>query len=501
MSTIILQRFANREYRLTHQDVFAGKRKGGDKYTEKQAEKYAIAARDTYVLQQELRQGEAALISDGRLERRSFGEVDARLGIRALDIINEFQQRSLKVKNKGGWGFQPKPTVFGKNARHRLLEAGAVMDKMCGRNVCEVTCTIPGSGREVFKTVANWSGWIMNRLTQLVRRSEKATGWFYVWELQKRGALHLHFAIGSSTLSDAVSLAQELEFMWFELLLELKDKTGVDVFRKTPNWTWRNSPQEWKSHCLPVYKSVAAYFSKYCSKQSKASGKSAKYYSPARFWGSNKSIKDGIKAGRKKWKFEGSKKTCTEISEFLQGWLSDREKIKQYSYEFQLGKTKAGTELGGGGVQVNFYSDTGFARLQQWEEVMWQSVLDIAKDGGEYEDPTQTWTDADMGFLSPLYADMDKRRHHLSNADMQTYTPSPSPHSQQSSNRSKLSKSSGTQPKATLELRALLIQFLASGDGVTGTVPLLQAPLALEPSQWLQPLLCKETFRSWDYDL
>ena len=382
MSTIILQRFTNREYRLTLQNILSRAPKGRDKYQEKQAERYAIAVHDTFVLQKEFQQGEAVSISEGKLKRRCFGEIDARAGIRSLDIIHESQRASLTSKNKGGWGFQPKPTVFGKNARHRLLEAGAVMDKLCGRNICEVTCTIPGSGREVFKTVANWSGWIMNRMTQIIRRFKEPTAWFYVWELQKRGALHLHFAIGSSSLPDAVSIAQQLEFMWFKLLLELKDKTGVDVFRKTPTWTWRNTPEKWKSHCLPVYKSVAAYFSKYCSKQSRAAGKTAKYYSPARWWGSSKSIKDGINEGRKKWKIDGSKEMCKEIQEHLQAWLENKDRIKKYSYEFQLGQTAMGTELGGGEVWVNYYTDTGFSRMQTWESFVWEEVEEIARRHG-----------------------------------------------------------------------------------------------------------------------
>lgn len=465
MTTILLQRFANREYRLTHQNVFGGNPCRGDKYAEKQAEKYAIAVRDTYVLQQELQQGEAALISDRGLERRSFGEVDARLGLRALDIINEFHLVQ-KVVQKGGWGNLSRPTKFTKNARHRLLEAGAVVDAACGLNAWEITVTIPGSGYKIFNAVASWTGWIMNELTRELRKA-KCTHWFYVWELQKRGALHLHLLIADPE-RNLYCLAKKIELRWWGLLQSLSQKLSLDLFAKSKSVTWKHRPQKWQSHVSQIQKSVAAYFSKYAGKGSNNGQKTQGFQTvgmPARWWGSSRQIKQDITATRQKWQFQTSPSCSREVKSCLEEFLKNKPRLKTYSYEFDLGVTANGTNLGGGEVSINYYSDANFKSMQTWEEYYLLQVQDILRRHGYADIDTQTWTDADMACKSPLEADMEKRRHDIGNTDMKSRTSSPSPPNQQSSFSRKLSKSRGTQPKATLELRARLVQFLAGGGG------------------------------------
>ena len=469
MTVILLQRFANREYRLTHQDILSPKPKRSDKYAEVQAEKYAVAVHDTYVLQQELQQGEAALISDRGLERRSFGEVDARLGVRALDIIDEFRQASL-TRKKGGWGFASQPTKFTRNARHRLLEGGAIVDKDCGKDAYEVTLTCPGDTQEAKDAIALWSGWLMDRLLREVRRA-KCLYWFYVWEFQQRGALHIHLLVaGQQALTKGI--AQSLEYQWWELLWELSEKTGIDIFRKNEKWSWKYRPDKWQSHCQPIQKSVAAYFSKYASKSANqipaAIGKKAPKC-PSRWWGCSSHLKNQIALTRTRHSVEVPNSLSTEILEHLQSWLNSRDRIKTYNYHFELGKTANGTNLGWGDVCINYYNDEGFARMQTWEKYVWQEVEDILRRHGYADMNTQTWTEVDIACKHPLDADMEKRRHDTGNADMKSRTSSPSPPNQQSSVRRKLSKSRGTQPKATLDLRARLVQFLAGGGGEVPT--------------------------------
>lgn len=469
MSTIILQRFANREYRLTNQSILPPKKKAGDKYAETRAERYAKAVHSTYVLSESLKQGIVADYSSEGSRFSAFGEVEARQALRALDIINEFHLVQ-KVVQKGGWGHLSRPTSFTRNARHRLLEAGAIVDKFCGLNAYEITCTLPGSTRDSMQLLAEHTGWIMNEMTRVIRRA-KCKYWFYVWEYQKRGALHLHLLVADPE-KNLSSLANRLEKRWWELLESISDRTGQDAFARKTGGTWRTTPIRWQSHIAPIQKSVAAYFSKYAGKGQSRSSKKCKSqqpFCPSRWWGCSTEIKEQIKAHRQKYTLTVSTSTSHKIEDYLQTWLASPERIKQYSYEFQLGKTKAGTELGGGGVWVNFYTDAGFARLQQWESVMWQGVLDIAAECGEYEDPTQTWTDADMACMSALDADMEQRRHDTQTSILKTRTSTPPPHSQPSSDICKLSKARGTQAKPTLALLAQMLNFLAGGGGVVPT--------------------------------
>jgi len=464
MSTILLQRFANREYRLTHQDILVRKKSGGDKYAEKRAEKYAKAVSDTYVLQQELQQGVSASISDGRVSCREFGEVDARLGLRALDIINEFHLVQ-KVVQKGGWGHQSKPTKFTKNARHRLLEAGAVVDQVCGLNAYEVTCTLPGSTSDSLRLLAENTGWIMNEITRVIRK-EKCKYWFYVWEFQKRGALHLHLLVASPEGS-MESLAVKLQSRWWELLKSLSVRTGVDAFGRKTGGSWRKSPFRWQSHIAPIQKSVAAYFSKYAGKGSSdvCKGKSpSQVFYPSRWWGCSTEIKAQIKACRQKYVLNLSTSTSLKVHEYLHTMLEDRGRVRRYDYHFELGKTANGTELGWGDVCISYYDDESFARMQTWEKTIWDGALAIAHDAGEYDYPTQTWGDADMSCKTLYDADMERRHELYADMNKRIAAPALPPHSQPPSYASKLSKSRGTQAEPTLELRALALQFLAGGE-------------------------------------
>lgn len=465
MTTIILQRFANREYRLTEQSVFGGRKKGGDKYAEKQNERFAQAAHDTYVLQQSLQQGELASITDGRVERSAFGEVAARQALRALDIINEFHLVQ-KVVQKGGWGVLSKPTSFTKNARHRLLEAGAIVDNLCGLNAYEVTCTLPGSTNDSMRLLAENTGWIMNELTREIRRA-KCKYWFYVWELQKRGALHLHLLIASPE-GDMQPLAMRLQSRWWELLKSISSREARDAFARKTGGTWKNSPFRWQSHIAPIQKSVAAYFSKYAGKGQSRSSKMGGWnrpFCPSRWWGCSTEIKTEIKKSRQKYVLNASNATSREIMAYLHTMLNDVDMIRRYDYSFDLGKTANGTALGCGDVCIRYYNDAGFVRMQTWEKIIWDGALAIAHDAGEYDYPTQTWSYADMACPTLYDADMELRRHRLTDADMKTRIPPQPPLSQPPLNIRKLRMARGTQPEATLAIRARMVQFLAGGGG------------------------------------
>ena len=454
MSTIILQKYANREYRLTMQSVLSPQKQKGDKYAEKQGEKYAEAVHNTYVLEQSLNQGVVADYEGDKLAIANMGEVEARQALRSLDIINEFHLNPI-TKAKGGWGHLSRPTSFTRNARHRLLEAGAIVDQFCGLNAYEITCTLPGSTNDAMQLLAENTGWIMNELTREIRKA-KCKYWFYVWELQKRGALHLHMCIAESGMN-LQALATRLESRWWELLQSMSNKTGRDAFLAHTGKSWRDRPDKWQSHVAPIQKSVAAYFSKYAGKGLSSSlnlKSSNKPYAPSRWWGCSTEIKAQIKLQRRKWSINLSNKLSAQVREKLLEWLNNKGCIKTYHYDFDLGKTRNETHLGGGEVDVFYYDDEAFARMQTWQEYVWEEVLDIARRHGYADMDTQTWTDADMEaqhILNNRFADMPKAL--------------PSPPSQPPQFRRKLSQSRGTQAKPTLDLRARLVKFLAEGMG------------------------------------
>lgn len=305
-----------------------------------------------------------------------------------LDIISKNQQVR---KTERCWGKPQTLKRFTLNAKQKILEAGAVVDRDCGKEASfELTLTIPGGGYEVFQVVSQWSGWIVNRQTQIIRRLE-AKGykiyWFYVWEHQKRGALHQHWCISiPDSPTDAYFLAKQIRAKWFELLQELSAKTGVDLFKKKGSfWSWKNTPEVWQSSISQVRKSVAAYFSKYASKNAQTSRYNEKLRQtrqdkhpegtknsrehpiytlcPSRYWGSGSLVKNRCKQLRVTVEFDIS---SSEEGEWI--FSSIREAVRQIRLEI---------------VEVSRYfrvvdPETDFIYCSGWERRIWfdSSVYD-----------------------------------------------------------------------------------------------------------------------------
>ena len=258
-----------------------------------------------------------------------------------LDITNEFQEVTLlgkithSAKVSAAVRFRDlaceflqikgrkKSPTLSRYARHTILEAGAVIERNWGNHAAFCTMTIPGSTSQALEAVALNSGWLINRLYQRVRDYAKKhsieIGWFYSWELQKRGALHPHICLSAKpsdmTRRQLLTLGQELESYWFDLLFELLDRTGIDVFERSARYglkTWRYSPHKWQSKVMMVKKSVAAYLSKYASKGAanehqkavdKLEARGVQISLPSRWWGCSRNINKLIQSWRFKFTF------------------------------------------------------------------------------------------------------------------------------------------------------------------------------------------------------
>lgn len=286
-----------------------------------------------------------------------------------LDILKKSQELTLPSQR---WGKPNRKKSFTSNACHRILESGAVIDKENPAKTWMVTCTIPGSTPAALQAVAHWSGWIVNRMLQTIRDNPvgKFGKWFYVWEFQKRGALHMHWAVAHQDDRIAKRLAEQLEYQWFELLLELKQKAGVDCFERLDGGTHRYSSLNWQSNVQKVQKSVAAYYSKYVSKGSEnqvaLKDPTVKVYYPARWWGSSKSTKEAVKKWRFTYKLEGYSLTeCELIKEMLWELIEPFGWKRKHTYSFCIEIPQLPIPVCSGTVQIAFGVPETWA--QDWQ--------------------------------------------------------------------------------------------------------------------------------------
>ena len=204
--------------------------------------------------------------------------------LRALDIFGQFRKNVAKK--------------FGHIQAQHIHECGAAMQLIASEpRFCHVTTlTLPANHTEAFECIAARSGDIRNRLFQPVRRLYPDTNnWFFVWEYQKRGALHLHIAHYHPDECEGMLIGNILIEQWHKLLCEISKETGI--------WMLSNKHKDdyemkdfYQYHTQPMYKSVAGYFAKYASKandkeENNYVKKFSQLYPPSQFWGCSKSIK------------------------------------------------------------------------------------------------------------------------------------------------------------------------------------------------------------------
>jgi hypothetical protein len=209
--------------------------------------------------------------------------------------------------------------------------------------------------------LSRWSGWFINRLKQVFRNWSKyhpAAHECFVWELQKRGALHLHWVIGCDV--DVEKLSIRLKDKWYELLKEVGDKEGIDMFaRKGFGSSHKDNPDTWQWKIERIEKSIQRYLSKYTSKGfnqnsdgTKSYSKFQKMYSPSQWWGISRNLLKEVQKYRVELKFETlSTEECNLFMDRLFE-LIPLDAISHYYYnEWSL------TDIGISGVTMGAFID------------------------------------------------------------------------------------------------------------------------------------------------
>ena len=250
--------------------------------------------------------------------------------------------------------------VFGQFSRHKTKKFGNIQAQHiheCGASLemlahdprfCHVTTlTLPANTDEAFECLAAHSGAIINSLFQPLRDKYPDTNhWFFVWEYQKRGALHLHIAHYHPDECEGMLIGNILIEQWHKILCDISDSSGIWMLSSKHHGDYEMK-DFYQYHTQPMYKSVAGYFSKYASKASQKEEnnyvrKFSQMYPPSRFWGCSSQIK--------KIRNEFSFHNCrdyTEQKEFMyflfvrvHRMISDCEIVLQKSYSFKKDLTE-----------------------------------------------------------------------------------------------------------------------------------------------------------------
>ena len=326
---------------------------------EKQIEKH-FPIRNTVLKYKEIA---AIARKNANKSRKSKAYLQWALGIKKcpLDIMKKLQA-NLKSFSSNLFGlacffaYAKILIVFGQYRKNQIKRFGSIQAQAiheCGAALellthdprfCHVTTlTLPANHHEAFQCIAARSGSIINSLFQPIRdKYPDMKYWFFVWEFQKRGALHLHIAHYHPDECEGMLIGNLLIEKWHQILCDISDETGIWLLSAKHDGD-RKMQDFYQYHTQPMRKSVAGYFSKYCSKASNKEEnnyvkKFSEMYPPSRFWGCSSQVK----LIRKENSFNNCR-DYTENKEFmyfvfvrLHKMVSSYEIVLQNSYNFKV---------------------------------------------------------------------------------------------------------------------------------------------------------------------
>lgn len=197
-----------------------------------------------------------------------------------LDISSKVDQRDSKMPHRR--------TKFGLSAKRTILRMGGAYDTVDStpENYIFLTGTIPGGTHDAFMAVAIQSSYITHSIAKWLKRTCPSPYWFYVWELQKRGALHIHYCIHAPDTHVADKILSGWRTKWESVLEAVGAKTGADMWLRKDGTYHKEGHDVLQAYAQRVRKSVAAYLSGYCggTKDKHSTDSSSPYY-PGRWWG------------------------------------------------------------------------------------------------------------------------------------------------------------------------------------------------------------------------
>jgi hypothetical protein len=164
-----------------------------------------------------------------------------------------------------------------------LRDGGHLIERDCEGNGWFVTLTISGGTQAAYDAMSMASGYIVDRLNRWLR-DKVSKGWYcYVWELQDRGAPHLHYLLRCDKHVTQKDLGAAIQCEWRRILLDVSAESQVDLFEKLAGGTWKDDERKPFVNVTYVTHDLGCYIAKYASK-ARSKGGAGTTWRPGRWW-------------------------------------------------------------------------------------------------------------------------------------------------------------------------------------------------------------------------
>lgn len=347
MRSIRIRYSANNEVSVQLNDLPYPKRNYGDKEADRQSERFArttVKSHEDYLRDNSLMEHRD---SDGTLwhydTKKKLAENPNLSNLTLSANLKKNYEKKRSEFGVPGWGVHPRPTVFGRNARHRILECGGAFDQVLRESHTGsfVTLTLPGSSERALDAISLYSGYLLNLVLQVIRDNFSAPYFFGVWELQERGALHLHLFIAVPKNEYCYGTLDKIRQAWYRAMEVLQDTRGVDFFTHKEG-EFCTTREYWQADIQNVEQSPASYFAKYVGKQANApsrrgqqTGNKVRY--PSRWWCCSRNFKQLTDSMRFDVSIDAiDAKTANELFDAFNSFASDLEAHTTYYRDGQI---------------------------------------------------------------------------------------------------------------------------------------------------------------------
>ena len=237
---------------------------------------------------------------------------------------NSQVETARRVRLSGFGEFALRPTRFGKRGKDSIQRCARALDEEVSRpgDILFLTGTLPGTGNDQYAAIASYSSYIVHRLKAWVAKRVPSKYDFYCWELQKRGALHIHYAVHCPDPSAAEYILSEFHTQWCRLLDYVSQQTGVDLYlNNDKGFSHAKDKSKVQAKAERVEKGVGNYLGKYLSKSS-AGIASGRHFAPCRWWGVSRPLRSLEKSKRQELHLIFmSKRPWLSCAEDMAHWL------------------------------------------------------------------------------------------------------------------------------------------------------------------------------------
>ncbi len=367
-----------------------------------------------------------------------LGEVDCEfLAPSDFELWSEFKKASPPLslgsnskpeRRSAGYGSLPqKPTTFGLNAKRQLIRSGAALESVATPEECVfLTGTLPGSTPSAFEAIAAYSGYIVNNLKAWIAKHVKAKLDFYCWEYQKRGALHLHYCVHVASGADRDRIVGGFRGWWINTLHSVGERASVDLFRKNSSKTWLSDTSKVRAVAEICRKSPARYLSKYLSKSATPSRGAARAFTPSRWWGTSRPLKNLLKSLTSVVEVAegGYHAICSVWEDVKREWATSEGVSHSYQHKFGMGETLICYPKTSEDREFLCSNLEALSTIQQVKSMSQTSTP--SKDLRLIRDRLIIWLEASLTSLSPSFQGLRLSLEVYLNM-MRTITPSKSP--------------------------------------------------------------------------